>query len=183
MILQIYALNGFGFLGGIWFHKVSHVSLTHSSLSLISFKIPMEMLVHNRPYFLSVSWIALSSRFVYRSMIFWSSISLPFLCLFWWSSGYIYGIIIWYYIEILICWFDNGNCWWNIIKRDICLRRALARLTRSCTKLLNGLTTIHSLSAGVFLRSQTDNPFYNIQIIYVIETTTKYVWRMILDVN
>ena len=55
MILQIYALNGFGFLGGILFHKVSHVSLTHSSLSLISFKIPMEMLVHNRPYFLSVS--------------------------------------------------------------------------------------------------------------------------------
>ena len=134
-------------------------------------------------YFLSVSWIALSSRFVYRSMIFWSSISLPFLCLFWWSSGYIYGIIIWYYIEILICWFDNGNCWWNIIKRVICLRRALARLTRSCTKLLNGLTTIHSLSAGVFLRSQTDNPFYNIQIIYVIETTTECAWRMILDVN
>ena len=82
-------------------------------------------------------------------------------------------------------WFvvDAENYWWNIIKRVICLRRALARLTRSCTKLLNGLTTIHSLSAGVFLRSQTDNPFYNIQIIYVIETTTGCVWRMLLAVN
>ena len=85
--------------------------------------------------------------------------------------------------KILICWFDGENYWWNIIKRVICLRRTLARLTRSCTKLLNGLTTIHSLSAGVFLRFQTDNPFYNIQIIYVIETTTECVWRMILDVN
>ena len=66
---------------------------------------------------------------------------------------------------------DDENYWWNIIKRVICLRRALARLTRSCTKLLNGLTTIHSLSAGVFLRSPTDNHFYNVQIIYVIETT------------
>nr|DAK75751.1 MAG TPA: hypothetical protein [Caudoviricetes sp.] len=35
----------------------------------------------------------------------------------------------------------------------------------------------------MFLRSQTDNPFYNIQIIYVIETTTECAWRMILDVN
>ena len=35
--------------------------------------------------------------------------------------------------------------------------------TRSCTKLLNDLTIIHSLSADVFLRSQTDNHFYNIQ--------------------
>lgn len=56
--------------------------------------------------------------------------------------------------KILICWFDGENYWWNIIKRVICL-----------------------------LRSQTDNPFYNIQIIYVIETTTECVWRMILDVN
>ena len=29
-----------------------------------------------------------------------------------------------------------------------------ADMTRSCTKLLNGLTTIQELSAGVFLRSQ-----------------------------
>lgn len=66
----------------IWFHKVSHVSLTHSSLSLISFKIPIEMLVHNRPYFyLTAREFALLHGLYIDlwSLIF---ISLPFLVYF-----------------------------------------------------------------------------------------------------
>ena len=51
-------------------------------------------------------------------------------------------------------------------------------LPRSCTKLLNGLTTIHSLSADVSVRLLTHDLFYNIQIIYVIQTTIQCVCYM-----
>lgn len=72
-ILQINALKLLGRVGGILFHTLKYVSLTHSSESSLLNKMFFAILKHNFPYLISVSLIACSLRAKYSSIIIKSS--------------------------------------------------------------------------------------------------------------